>query len=96
MGGAALEEALSDALLQAGGVLAEALREGLLVRGLDADLSVRAEEGRVTVVSRSRAVRAAELGEAGQAPSAPLSGIARVIEDDVVGALRSHLREALR
>ena len=96
MGSAALEETLKEALLRAGDVLAEALRGGLLARGLEADLSVRAEDGRVTVVSRSRAVWAAELGEVGCAPSAPVSGIARVVEGDVVGALRGHLREALR
>ena len=96
MGGAALEEALKEALLHAGGVLTEALRAGLSARGLDADLSVRAEGERVTVVSRSRAVWAAELGEPGKAPSAPVAGIAGAVSGDVVGALHGHLREALR
>ena len=85
-----------DALLHAGNILAEALRAGLSARGLDADLSVHAEGARLTVVSRSRAVWAAELGEPGRAPSAPMAGIAGSVSDDVVRVLHRHFREALR
>ncbi len=91
-----MEEALKDALLRAGDTLSQALRGGLLARGFEADLTVCAEEGRVTVMSRSRAVWAAELGEPGRPPSAPLSGAAGAASGDVVGALLGHLREALR
>ena len=87
---------MTEALLRAGDFLADALRTGLAARGFAPDLSVRAEAGRVCVVSRSRDVWAAELGEAGCAPSAPVSGIAVAVGGDVAGVLQGHLREALR
>ena len=91
-----MEEAVREALLRAGDALAEVVRAGLVSRGLDADLLVRAEEARVTVVSRSRAVWAAESGETGRVPSAPMAGIAGAAGEEVVAALHAHLREALR
>ncbi len=91
-----MEEAVKDALLSAGGVLAEAVRAGLLVRGYAADLQVRAVDGRLTVVSRDDVVWRAETGSAGVAPCAPLTGAARAACGDVVKVLHGRLQEAWR
>jgi CRP-like cAMP-binding protein len=88
---AALEESMKDALLQAGERLAEAVRAGLLAQGLPSDVCLVVEDGRVMVVSRSGAVRQAELGSAGSLPRGGMAAAAHAAAGHVVRKLAQDL-----
>jgi hypothetical protein len=91
-----LDDSLMDALRGAGTLLADALAEGLVARGLPGEVQVVVEAGRVRVVSRARAVHEAEFGRAGMAPSAPMAGLAREAAPRIVAALAESLAERRR
>jgi hypothetical protein len=89
---AALEEWVNDALLEAGECLAEALRAGLIEKGLPGDLHVRLDAGKIVIASRSHQVRDSELGKAGVPPTALMEGIARESAPMVVELLAARLK----
>jgi hypothetical protein len=86
-----MEERLKDALASAGEMLAEALRAGLVARGLPGELGVAVQGGRVVVGSASAAVRDAEVGAAGRAPAGVLEEIGRRAAPHIVARLASQL-----
>jgi hypothetical protein len=87
-----LEETLNDALLAAGDILAEAIRAGLVARGLPATLRVIARDGKVVVASGEQAVRVAETGSAGVAPCALMERAAREAALHAVQSLADRLK----
>ncbi len=90
-----MEETVSDALLEAGERLAEAMRAGLCAQGLPGDVCVIVEDGRVVVASRSAVVRRSEIGEPGSPPQAVMEAIARDAGPGVVAALAARLQSSL-
>jgi plasmid stabilization system protein ParE len=89
---AALEERLTDSLLAAAELLAEALRAGLSEQGLPNDLFLRRDGKKVIIASRSAQVREWELGRAGMPPTALMESIARDSAPMVVDLLATRLK----
>lgn len=90
----ALEESLSEALLAAGELLAEAMRMELSARGLASELTVLVEGERVVIASRSAAVRDAEVGTASRPPAPMMESIAREAAPDLLLAISARLQDA--
>ncbi len=82
-----MEETLNDALLAAGDILAEAIRAGLVARGLPATLRVIARDGKVIVASGELAVRVADV-----APCALMERAAREAALHAVQSLADRLK----
>ena len=79
-----MEATLSDILEQVGGLLADAVGARLREHGLPEAVEFVRSQGRVTVASRSRQVRVAEIGTVEQPPRAALQGAAREVEASLV------------
>jgi hypothetical protein len=91
-----MEERLKDALVSAGEMLAEAMRAGLVARGLPGEIGVMARDGRVVVGSTSPAVREGEVGAAGRPPTGVLEAIGRAAVPHLVARLTSDLGDVGR
>ena len=91
-----MEEAIVDALAEAGQALAEAVRAALASSGLPSVLNTSVLDGRVTVASVSPEVHRAERGGLGAPPTAPIETAARAAAREVVCLLQSRLQETLR
>jgi hypothetical protein len=88
-----MDERLKDALASAGEMLAEAVRAGLVSRGLPGETSVTLRDGRVVVASASAALRDVERGAPGRRPAGILEGIGRAAAPQVAAAIAGTLRE---
>lgn len=88
-----MEEALRDALADAGAFLKTALQEGLTACGFSGELGVHAAPGRVRIASAAKDVSEAEIGTRQKPASGPVAGIVHISAAAVVGVLRDRLAE---
>jgi hypothetical protein len=86
-----IEDRLLDALSAAGDILVEAVRARLAEQGHNNSVHVVLRDDRVTVISRDRLVRDAEMGTAGVPPTGQVEMAARDAAASAVLAFKMHL-----
>jgi hypothetical protein len=90
-----MEEAIADALMEAGDLLAEGVRTALASQGLPHELSQSVLDDKVVITSNSAKVYLAERGGLSKPPSAPVETAVRHTTAEMLSLLQRRLQELL-
>ena len=91
-----MEEAIGNALQEAGDFLSKAIRVGLISKGLPQGLRTELVNGRVVITSGAPEVDKAERGVPLDPPSAPMEAAARDATTGLLSILQQRLQEICR